>query len=252
MHAAPGQPGAIPASAVLSEGEELTYNVRYGLFDLGQVRIRTAAKVDSAEYAGYFTRALIDSYKHIPFVKLNAIYESIVDTGMFSRHFVARLKQDDTWNYTRYRMEYDNSRALIEKGPREGVVDKRDTLQINTRYQDGLSLFFYARDQLFAGRRIRIPSIVNEEKVSTVIDFKNRREAVEIEGVDYPIDAIFFEGTAEFVGIFGLTGDFTGWFSNDEARVPIMARMKVILGSITVELLSWKRSGWVPPRAPGR
>jgi hypothetical protein len=48
-----------------------------------------------------------------------------------------------------------------------------------------------------------------------------------------------------------LTGDFEGWFSNDEARVPILAKMKVILGSITIELMRWKRAGWTPPRAEG-
>jgi hypothetical protein len=72
---------------------------------------------------------------------------------------------------------------------------------------------------------------------------------VEIDAVDYPIDVVGFEGNAEFVGIFGLTGGFDGWFSNDEARVPIVAHMKVILGSVTLELMSWKRPGWTPPRA---
>jgi hypothetical protein len=66
--------------------------------------------------------------------------------------------------------------------------------------------------------------------------------------VEYPVDVVKFEGVAEFKGIFGLTGEFTGWFSNDDARVPIKANMEVIIGSVTIELMQWKRAGWLPPR----
>jgi hypothetical protein len=60
-----------------------------------------------------------------------------------------------------------------------------------------------------------------------------------------------FDGKLDFTGIFGLSGEFEGWFSNDEARVPILAKMKVLIGSVTIELMSWKRKGWAPPRAQG-
>jgi len=31
--------------------------------------------------------------------------------------------------------------------------------------------------------------------------------------------------------------------------VPIKAKMKVLIGSVTVELMDYRRAGWVPPRA---
>jgi hypothetical protein len=55
----------------------------------------------------------------------------------------------------------------------------------------------------------------------------------------------------EFSGIYGLTGPFEGWFSNDDARVPIRANMEVMLGSVKVELIGWNRGGWNPPRHSG-
>jgi hypothetical protein len=93
-----------------------------------------------------------------------------------------------------------------------------------------------------------VPAIVNEQVVNTYIDFIGERSSVEIDAVEYPVDVLRFEGTAQFTGIFGLTGDFEGWFSNDDARVPILAKMKVILGSVTIELMQWERSGWMPPK----
>ena len=42
---------------------------------------------------------------------------------------------------------------------------------------------------------------------------------------------------------------FQGFFSDDEAAVPIRAEAKVIVGSIVVELEEWERPGWIPPVA---
>lgn len=93
---------------------------------------------------------------------------------------------------------------------------------------------------------------MNEQKVVTYINFMDKKATCEIDAVEYPVDTIEFDGRAEFVGIFGLTGGFSGWFSNDEAAIPIVAKMKVILGSVRIELMRWDRPGWVPPRAVGQ
>ncbi len=240
---------APPPSHVLMEGEELTYNVRYGFFNLGSVRVRTLQRQGSSPSVTYYSKAFIDSYPKVPFVDLHAIFESVIDTTIYSHLFVGRTKQDDWWNFSRYTFDATHQRAIIEVGHKDTVISKRDTMSVAGVYEDGLSLFFFARDRLFAGKQVDVPCIVSEKKVDTHINFDGRRDAVEIDAVDYPIDAVGFEGTAEFTGIFGLTGDFSGWFSNDEARVPIMAKMKVIIGSVTVELMQWKRPGWTPPRA---
>ena len=45
-----------------------------------------------------------------------------------------------------------------------------------------------------------------------------------------------------------LKGSFEGWFSDDEARIPIVSKMNVYVGNVVIELVKWKRPGWVPPR----
>ena len=248
--ATPAVGGDTPSgSKVLVEGEELTYNVRYGFIDLGQVRIKVVNKVVSPAFVAYKAKAYIDSYPKLPFVDLHATFESLIDSTMHSRAFTARVKDGKYWDYARYRFEYDQKRVITEVGHRDTVVQDRDTLSISSFYQDGLSLFFYAREQVLSGRKINVPTVIKETKASTYIDFFGKRTSVEVDAIEYPVDVIEFEGTANFVGIFGLTGGFEGWFSNDEARIPILAKMKVILGSVTVELMEWKRVGWAPPKA---
>lgn len=238
----------VPPSKVFVEGEELTYNVRYGVFDLGQVKIKTTKKLSEGNSVSFQSIAYIDSYKKIPFVNLHAVFESVIDSSVFSRFFVGKSRDGDHWNFGRYRYDYDKMRVYMESGSKDTLVEKRDTLAIEGSTQDGLSLFFFARDQLYSNKKQYIPAVVKEKKVYTVIDFFNKRSSVELDFVEYPVDVIGFEGTMEFTGIFGLTGGFEGWFSNDEARVPIVAKMKVILGSVTIELMEWKRAGWNPPK----
>lgn len=236
---------------MLLPGEELVYNVRYGFIDLGQVRIVTYGTDTQAGAPAMRARALINSYQGVPFVDLHATFESWMDSTVFSRRFIGRTKDGKLWEYSRYLFDYAEGRGVLETGRRDTIIERRDTIAVEGPLQDGLSVFFFAREHLRSGRRMDIPCIVKEERVTTRIDFQNRREEVEVDAVDHPIPTIAFEGKAEFVGIFGLTGEFEGWFSDDEARVPILAKMKVIIGSITIELMEWKRAGWTPPRAGG-
>jgi hypothetical protein len=250
-HPAPAQVQNVPADRVFVDGEELVYNVRYGFIDLGQVRIRIEGILREKSSVAYQGKGIIDSYPKVPFVDLHAVYESVIDSGMFSRRFIGRQKENGQWDHSRYDFDYPGKRVLIEVAARDSVIVKRDTISIATPYHDGLSLFFFARAKLFSGLKVNVPTLIKEQKVNTYIDFKNEHTSVDLDAVDYPVDVVRFDGNMDFVGIFGLTGGFEGWFSNDEARVPIQAKMKVLIGSVTVELMKWTRQGWNPPRAKG-
>ncbi len=88
--------------------------------------------------------------------------------------------------------------------------------------------------------------------MSTSFHFHSVRSKIEVGAVEYPVDAIQILGNMNFVGLYGLTGEFRGWFTNDAARIPVLAFVKVILGKVRVELTEWKRDGWSPPRFPSR
>ena len=235
--------------SMLQMGEELTYNVSYAFLDIGQVRIKVVDKVSDSGKTFYKAMAYIDSYKGVPFVDLHSIYESNIDASMHSLWFRSRLKKDSKWRYFIYQFDYARHGIYIQQGTLgKDKVEKRDTLRVDTLSQDGLSLFYFARANLFSQRTMAIPTVVSEAKGNTLINFMNERTSEKVDAVDYPIDLIHFEGNAGFVGVFGLTGDFEGWFSNDAARVPILAKMKVIIGNVRIELMKWKRNGWVPPK----
>ncbi|MGA9116707.1 MAG: DUF3108 domain-containing protein [Bacteroidota bacterium] len=244
---------AAPAPAqdpggVLREGEELVYNVRYSFINLGQVRIRTIGRETLEGRTVFRCKAFIDSYPGVPFVDLHATFESWLDTAFFSRRFVGKTLEDGSWDFSRYLFDYDAGRVIMETGTRDTALSRSETTAVAGVMQDGLSLFFFARDRLRSGKAMDVPAVVRESKVNTRLNFTNGRSSVEVDAVEGPVAVVAFDGAAEFVGIFGLTGEFEGWFSDDSARVPILAKMKVIIGSITLELMEWKRPGWTPPR----
>ena len=117
-----------------------------------------------------------------------------------------------------------------------------------TQYHDGLSIFYFARMHSGKKNSVKVPCLVNEKKVHATINFYDAVDKVSIDAVKYDVAVNHLDGETNFVSVFGLTGYFEGWFSNDEAAIPIVAKLNVIIGRVTVELISWKRAGWNPPR----
>lgn len=238
--------------SVFQIGEELTYNVSFLGIDLGQVKIKLLETATNNNQKSYKAVAYIDSYKGVPLVDLHAVYETIIEQGLYSGFFHARDKQDNKWISYLYHFDYPHKSIYLEQSTwKSGKIDKRDTLHVDTLSQDGLSLFFLARRNIHYQHPMNIPVIINEKKGNALINFTAERTKGKIDAVDYPIDLIYFDGEANFIGVFGLTGGFEGWFSNDAARIPVIAKMKVLIGKINIELMSWKRDKWMPPRYDG-
>jgi hypothetical protein len=188
----------------------------------------------------------------VPFVSINTTFRSVIGDSLQSIGFRNReLLGDTVFKLIEYSFPNKADRVIIsehiDQQPEYARVEK---LPLEGKlWQDGLSLLFYARAFAHQACAKSIPVLMYFEKATTQIDFGRGRESVDIDAVKYPVRTVKVEGETGFTGIYGLTGGFEGWFSDDSAAVPIRAKMHVLIGSVTVELISWKRSGWGPPRA---
>ncbi len=235
---------------VLFVGEDLLYEVKYSVFKIGTIRIKTYNSLNENGINFYETKAFIDSYEGLPFVDLHSIYYSKIFEPLASAQFIGLDKHKEIWGFTKYDFDFANKQILIQKGLQEGwKINFQDKVNLTTNVQDGLSLFFFARDKCGTNQSYDVPTFINEQTTITTINNYPGSNAIKINSVDYKIDCVKIDGLARFKGIFGLTGEFEGFFSNDEARVPIKAKMKVIIGNIYIELKSWKRGNWYPPHA---
>ncbi len=233
----------------LQVGEELLYEVSYSFIKLGTVRIKVLDKRTINGTDVYKTIGYIDSYSGVPFVNLHQIYESSLNSDFTPLFFRGTVKDEKYHSYTEYYFDKKKASIHVKKGSVKPPKVWTDSVtSLDRPYQDGLSIFFYARNYSGSKKSENVPCFVKEEKVFTRINFYNEVEDVSIDAVDYDISCVRLDGEMDFISIFGLTGYFEGWFSNDDASIPIVAKMHVIIGSITLELIEWKRQGWIPPK----
>jgi hypothetical protein len=235
-------------------GEELEYSVHYSFFNIGTIRFKITDQERRNDRIIYRAQAIMDSNPSLSWlVDLHIRFYSEIDQDAFSYGW---LNEDSTSKRITYRkmvFDYLNHKMYYESGlklsSQEYKPSTRDTIKIIDGCQDGLSLFYYARAHVFEKEKTTIPTFIDTSAMTTNINFGIEHLGEDMDAVDYSVDGIKLDGHANFVGVFGLTGGFEGVFSNDNAGIPITARMKVILGSVRVELRKWKRAEWVPPRS---
>ncbi|MES2765333.1 MAG: DUF3108 domain-containing protein [Bacteroidota bacterium] len=237
-------------SQVFASGEELVYSVSYLGIQLGTVKVVTEGKETLNGKVIFKTKGYIDTRAGIPFVDLHAVYESWMDkSGAFSHQFVSTVnmgKEDS--KYTKYMFDYDNKTTYMQEWKNKKQV-LNSTMDATRKWNEGLSLFFLARQYVDSKKNYKVPTIIEGDTVKTTINFAGTQEVVEIDAVKYPVRTKYLNGSADWTGAYGLSGKFEGWFSDDEAKIPIRAKMKVYVGSVNIELVSWKRGSWTPPKA---
>ncbi len=241
--------GPLPSSAVLHDGEELVYEVSWTFFKLGTVRMRTRGD--------YSAEARIDSYEDLPFVDLHSVHYTWMDSSFFSRGSRSLELRETRWWGLDY--IYDLSEGMIRveeilQDSLESVHVQRnvvDTVMLaDTNFVDGLSIAFFPRAHVHTNRPVNVPTVLYGKLGITSFFFDGNRTTESIEAMDNPVRVVEVEGATSVVGIYGMTGAFTGWFSDDSAAVPIKGTLRVLLGDVDVELIQWDRDGWNPPTDP--
>jgi hypothetical protein len=238
---------------MLQVGEELEYSVHYSFFNIGKVRFMVTGKEERNGRSVYHACAIMDSNPSLSWlVDLHIRFYTVIDQDAYTYDWLSEDSSSKATTYRKMHFDYETHKMFYEWGEKNRAGEFIKTgdriIPISGYCQDGLSLFFYARQHTLEKRQSKIPTYVDTNEVTTNINFGIEHTSEEIDAVKYPIDVIRLDGRANFVGVFGLTGGFEGVFSNDVAGIPITARLKVILGSVKVELMSWKRDNWIPPK----
>ena len=236
---------------ILDVGEELNYRAYFGFIKLGEVKFKITSSYTEDKKNFYNAMATIKSYEGIPFVTVNFIFETTMEKEkdeVFSQKFYSSEFKDKSITREEYKFKY-NKKVIEVKKETDDNIDKEYKVNIdeNTKYQDGLSIFYNARLQSFTNKNYIVPVFINQQQSSVRYSYNVNQDAVSSDLVDYDMAVVKIAGVADFVGVFGLTGEFVGWFSDDKARVPIKAQFNVKIGSISLELYSYKKSNWKPP-----
>ena len=228
--------------------EYLEYEVSFIGIKLGTIKINTIGIDTISGVPCYYAKNVMKSYSGIPFVDLHAIYSSWFDQSCaFSNQFVGNVKWDEGWDYNKITFDYEKKKITNRHWLNDSMITN-DVFDLDKKINDGCSLFFFARQYSNLKKTIWVPTFI-DGIFSTKINFHGKGESVKIDAIDYPVKTLYLDGKTDWKGIYGTTGSFEGWFTDDEARIPLKAYMNVYVGKVLIELKKWERKGWTPPRA---
>ncbi len=234
---------------VFEDGEELYYEVNYSFINIGWTKF-TTEKISGRENY-YVTRAKLKSNSSLPLIDVDYDFISEIELkgGKIVPHKFTAYQYKDSKKLTVIcEFHYDSNYIYIKKVNFDNVTEVDKRIYTSTLFQDGLSIFYYARYNSNKNESQNVPVIMHVDTALMKINFSGNKRSVEISETDYEISSVFLDGFSYFEAVFGLTGAFSGWFSNDAARIPLKAKLEVEIGSITLELKSWKRRAWQPPK----
>ncbi len=246
--APPDDPSSLlTARTVFGEGEDLVYEVTWTFVKLGTIHIKTLGNFRAIAY--------IDSYEGLPFVTLHSVHYTEMDSTLHTTGGYALDKTGDIWEGLKYLPDASTKTVAVEqlysKDPASPPYKRelKDTLHLQSPlFVDGLSIGYFPRLFIHATKTVAVLTLLKGNLGKTTFYFDKEKTTETIGALDEPVRVIEVEGTTDAVGIFGMTGAFTGWFSDDDAAVPIKGKLKVLLGNVTVELIKWNRKGWHPPQ----
>ncbi len=236
-------------SEVFYDGEELYYEVNYSFINIGWAKFNTEKIAGKKDY--YICRAKLKSNNSLPYIDVDYDFISeleVKDNKVIPHKFTAYQYKDGKKSIETCDFNYDSSIVRIKKIGYDNNIETEKKLLTYTLFQDGLSIFYFARANTTKNQTEYVPVLMHRDTSLIKIVFSSNKTSVEISEVDYEISSVYLEGFSYFTAVFGLTGNFSGWFSKDEARIPLKAKLQVEIGSITLELKSWKHGSWQPPK----
>jgi hypothetical protein len=236
---------------VLQDGEVLRYKVKWAIFRLGTITIRTDFSHSDSDTGSYKISMHVESNPHLPFISIDEINESIVHLadGM-SRSFYGRYKNGRSDYEIECNYQPDTREALYTQ--RNCVTNHYSRIEILRDidpFLDGPTLVLFTRKHIHSNRSYHMPTMIDGKINATVLKFSDLIEFIEVDALDGSVMAKRYDGYADWQGgtEAGLSGEFIGWISADSAAILLRAEMKVLLGSIVTELESYERIGWDPP-----
>ncbi|MBI2619303.1 MAG: DUF3108 domain-containing protein [Ignavibacteriales bacterium] len=232
--------------APFSHGEVLQYKVKWNFIRLGTVIVHQE-QLPMGNTEKYLVRMDVRSAAGLPFINVNFINEAVLQKDVPSLEYVRVISGDDPTIFSTF--VHDRSREiLIATDSAQGTCLRSDSMRWNGFLYDALSLFMATR-VLSGGRaKITLPTLNDYQIAPTEVVFTGEEEELEVPAFDREIRCRYVQGIAKWEGktFAGMTGAFQGWLTDDEAALPVRAEVKIFLGSIVLELESYRRMNWSP------
>lgn len=216
-----------------SVGEKLTFDVKYGFVTAGVAimeipKIRKIAKRNT--YHITFHVNSVSSFD--PFFKVRDRYETYLDTeGLFPWRFEQHVREG---SYSRDFAAFFDQRRNIAK-------TKKGTYQVPDNVLDIVSAFYISRtfnyDTLNVGDRFKLQNFFKDKVYPLDVVYRGKEKITVDAGT---FNCIMIEPLVVEGGLFKSEGSIIIWLTDDEVKMPVKVKTKVIIGSIDAELTKYE------------
>ena len=235
-----------PVTVKLSEGERLTYNIKWGAVDGGQAILSVKRKEQlgpgGPEVWNIQCRTRSNAFVSM-FYEVRDDIKTLIDAKEgFSRLFDMDKNEGSFHGSERIEFDYDKNQAnytRVEKGFFSDKTRNR-VIALPGKVHDPLSCLYYARGlDLKPGSEHRLT--VNTSKKNWVMILKVlRKEEQFLEGLG-TVQALVIEPEAQFQGLFVRKGKMTVWLE-EQTKIPLMMKVQVPIGAVTATLVKAENS----------
>ena len=212
-------------------GEKLTYKVHYGLIDAGEavLELKPTPYTFSGRQALHAVGTGTSIGAFDTFFKVRDKYETFIDEkGVFPWYFKRRVNEGG------YKVEQDYT---FNHSGGKVTTHKKVTHEVPMGVQDMISAFYYARTFDYSnatkGDIFEIPTFLDDELYTLKIKFLGK-ETIKIRNGKY--DCLKFVPVVQKGRIWKDENDLNVWISDDKNKVPVLAKTKLLVGSIKMEL----------------
>jgi hypothetical protein len=225
--------------------EQLRYKVKYGFIRLGTVEMRQK-RLDTLRFESTMR---MKTAAGVPLLNFDSYNKAIlVPASSRCYHYTIDASASGGEKLTLHCEPSSGTVTIDQWNGEDGA--SHSTVKRTDPFYDGLGYIMLGRCLSASATTVTVASINKTEFRSSILRFSKNRERIEIGAIDGPIRARRIESEAAWKtsADLGISGSFRMWVSDDDAAVPLRAEVDIALGSITIELESWKREGWNPNR----
>ena len=215
-------------------GEKLVYRFTYGVFDAGQATLSVLPTKKTAKGRRLLrvrgVGRTVSAFEW--FFKVNDVYESYMDAdGMFPWIFKRRVDEGGFLISQDYTFFQHKNKVETQKG---------ETFEVPNLVQDMISSFYYARtidyDNAKIGDTFSVDIFLDDEIFPTKIKYLGK-EVIRTRKGKFRCHK--FTPVVEQGRVFKDGDALTVWVTDDENKIPILAKAKIQVGSVKMHLVQW-------------
>ena len=210
-------------------GEKLTFDIKYGFVTAG-VAVMEIPKIK--KIAGRDVYHISFKVNSIPsfdsFYKVRDRYETYLDVkSIFPWRFEQHVREGGfSMDFAAF---FDHRRGVAKTS--------KGTYEIPPNVNDIISAFYYARtldySQLNVGDKFELHNFYKEKVYPLAIVYKGK-ETIKVGAGTF--DCIMVEPIIVEGGLFKTEGKIIIWLTDDELKIPVKVKTKILIGSIDAEL----------------